>query len=223
MRAVLLHFGRRDQRQVGARSARSQPSVWDVAFGERSPVLLAISLAGNLTVSVAQLLYYRRTRRRDVPLISDIKLLPPAVTPSGDGDWVKTTRSLRDGVVRSSPLFLWYLKGKTLQDISEVERQSLITELDVVYGDGDPWYGFERLSPPTTEKSARAESVSITMRRGVKCAFIVPTNVPCAHPGYLTLHNSPATRSTPAFLSRRTLQDHADCRPTFLRWCWALS
>ncbi|KAI0271916.1 Metallo-dependent phosphatase [Russula aff. rugulosa BPL654] len=114
------------------------------------------------------LLYYRRTRRRDVPLISDIKLLPPGVTPSGDGDWVKASRSLRDGVVRSSPLFLWYLKGKTLQDISEVERQSLITELDVVYGDGDPWYGFERLSPPTTEKSARAESVSITMRRGVK-------------------------------------------------------
>jgi hypothetical protein len=114
------------------------------------------------------LLYYRRTRRRDVPLISDIQLLPSGVTPSGDGDWIKAPRSLRDGVVRAPPLFLWYLKDKTLQDISEDERQSLITELDVVYGDGDPWYGFERLSPPTTEKSARGESVSITMRRGVK-------------------------------------------------------
>jgi hypothetical protein len=145
-----------------------------VAFGERIPVLRAVPLARNLTVSAVQLLYYRRTRRRDVPLISDIKLLPPGVTPSGDGDWAKASRSLRDGVVRSSPLFLWYLKGKTLQDISEAEKQSLITELDVVYGDGDPWYGFERLSPPTTEKSARAESVSITMRRGVKRAFIVP-------------------------------------------------
>jgi hypothetical protein len=101
------------------------------------------------------------------------------VTPSGEGDWVKAARSLRDGVVRSSPLFLWYLKGKALQDISEVERQSLITELDVVYGDGDPWYGFERLSPPTTEKSARAESVSITMRRGVKRAFISPILEQC--------------------------------------------
>jgi hypothetical protein len=147
-----------------------------VAFGEWSPVLPAVPLAGNLTASTVQLLYYRRTRRRDVPLISDIKLLAPGVTPSGDGDWVKASRSLRDGVVRSSPLFFWYLKGKTLQDISEVERQSLITELDVVYGDGDPWYGFERLSPPTTEKSPRAESVSITMRRGVKRAFIVPMN-----------------------------------------------
>jgi len=100
------------------------------------------------------------------------------VRPSGDGDWVKASRSLRDGVVRSSPLFLWYLKGKTLQDISEDERQSLITELDVVYGDADPWYGFERLSPPTTEKTARAESVSITVRRGVKRAFTAPMNVP---------------------------------------------
>lgn len=174
MRTILLYLRQRGQRQVGARSARSQPPVWDVASGERSPVLPAVPLTVNLTVNAVQLLYYRRTRRRDVPLISDIKLLPPGVTPSGDGDWVKASRSLRDGVVRSSPLFLWYLKGKTLQDISEVERQSLITELDVVYGDGDPWYGFEKLSPPTTEKSARAESVSITMRRGVKRAFIVP-------------------------------------------------
>lgn len=163
---------------MGARSARSQPSVWNVASGERFPVLPGCTSGEEFNRSAVQLLYYRRTRRRDVPLISDIKVLPPGVTPSGDGDWVKASRSLRDGVVRSSPLFLWYLKGKTLQDISEVERQSLITELDVVYGDGDPWYGFERLSPPTTEKSARAESVSITMRRGVKCAFIVPTNVP---------------------------------------------
>ncbi|KAH9990180.1 Metallo-dependent phosphatase [Russula vinacea] len=98
----------------------------------------------------------------------DIQLLSSGVTPSGDGDWIKAPRSLRDGVVRAPPLFLWYLKDKTLQDISEDERQSLITELDVVYGDGDPWYGFERLSPPTTEQSARGESVSITMRRGVK-------------------------------------------------------
>jgi hypothetical protein len=94
------------------------------------------------------------------------------VTPAGDGDWVKASRSLRDGVVRAPPLFLWYLQDKTLQDMSDDERQSLITELDVVYGDGDPWYGFERLSPPTMEKSARSENVSIVMRRGVKRAFI---------------------------------------------------
>ncbi|KAI9435260.1 Metallo-dependent phosphatase [Lactarius indigo] len=114
------------------------------------------------------LLYYRRTRRRDVTLISDIQILPSGATPSGDGHWTQASLSLRDGVVRASPLFLWYRKDKTLGDMTDDERQALITELDVVYGDGDPWYGFERLSPPTTEKSARSESVSITVRRGVK-------------------------------------------------------
>jgi hypothetical protein len=119
-------------------------------------------------MTAAQLLYYRRTRRRDVPLISDIQLLPSEATPSDDGDWNKAKLSVRDGVVRAPPLFLWYRKGKTLQGISDDERQSLITELDVLYGEGAPWYGFERLSPPTTEKSARSESVSISIRRGVK-------------------------------------------------------
>ena len=117
-------------------------------------------------------MYYRRTRRRDVTLISDIQLLPHPDTPSGDGDWTKVELSLRDGVVRVSPLFLWYRKDKTLADMTDDERQSLITELDVIYGDGDAWYGFERLSPPTTEKTTRAESVSITIRRGVKSACV---------------------------------------------------
>jgi hypothetical protein len=116
-------------------------------------------------------MYYRRTRRRDVALISDIQLLPADATPSGDGNWTKAALSLRDGVVRAPPLFLWYRKDKTLADMSDDERQSLITELDVIYGDGDPWYGFEKLTPPTTEKSANRESVSISIRRGVKRAL----------------------------------------------------
>jgi len=123
------------------------------------------------------LLYYRRTRRRDVPLISDIQLLSSGATPSGSGDWVKAPLSLRDGIVRAPPLFLWYRTDKTLQDMSDDEHQSLITELDVLYGDGEPWYGFERLSPPTTEKSARSETVSISMRRGVK----LPPRAPPLH------------------------------------------
>ncbi|KAF8266128.1 Metallo-dependent phosphatase-like protein [Lactarius quietus] len=109
----------------------------------------------NLQTGMWQLLlYYRRTRRRDVTLISDIQLLSADDTPSGNGNWTKAALSLRDGV--------------TLADMSEDERQSLITELDVIYGDGDPWYGFEKLTPPTMQKSAKIESVSITIRHGVK-------------------------------------------------------
>ena len=116
-------------------------------------------------------MYYRRTRRRDVTLISDIQLLPSTATPSGDGDWTKASLSLRDGVLRQAPLFLWYRKDKTLAEMSDDERQSLITELDVTYGDGDAWYGFEKLSPATSEGSSRTETVSVAIRRGVKRAL----------------------------------------------------
>ncbi|KAI0259375.1 Metallo-dependent phosphatase-like protein [Gloeopeniophorella convolvens] len=122
------------------------------------------------------LLYYRRTRRMDVPLVLDIQLLPAGKTPSGDG-WTKASRSLRDGVIRAPALFLWFRRDKTLRDLSSDGRTTLITEMDVVYGDGDPWYGFEKLSPATTEKSGRSESVSITIRRGVK----PPPRAPALH------------------------------------------
>lgn len=126
-------------------------------------------------------MYYRRTRRRDVTLISDIQLLPSTATPSGDGDWTKASLSLRDGVLRQAPLFLWYRKDKTLAEMSDNERQSLITELDVTYGDGDAWYGFEKLSPATSEGSSRTETVSVAIRRGVKRALhaFCQYNPPC--------------------------------------------
>jgi hypothetical protein len=117
--------------------------------------------------------------------------------PSDNGDWVKAKLSLRDGVVRAPPLFLWYCKGKTLQDISDDERQDLVTEMDVLYGDGESWYGFEKLSPPTTEKSTRSESVSIIVRRGVKRALL---QLGYAF-GSLKSTFSPAARPTPTFLS----------------------
>ena len=113
--------------------------------------------------------------------------------------------------MRTPPLFLWYRNDKTLGDMSDDERKSLITELDVVYGDGDPWYGFERLTPPTMEKSARSENVSITVRRGAKCESYLR-----AQELSLMLASSPSSRSALTFLARRTLQDHADCRPPFL-------
>ena len=176
------------------RDINLQSGMWHLV----SRFILTFLLYGS-DVGAVKLLYYRRTRRRDVPLISDIRLLSSGVTPSGDGDWAKATLSLRDGVVRAPRLFLWYRKDKTLQDMSDDERQSFITELDVVYGDGEPWYGFERLSPPTTEKSARSESVSVTMRRGVKRAFFFSLNVNVWFPPKSTF--SAATCPTFTFLA----------------------
>lgn len=66
------------------------------------------------------------------------------------------------------PLFLWYKLGKTAGDMTSDERANLITELDVLYGEDVPWYGFEMLEPATLEQKGKVEATHICYRRGVK-------------------------------------------------------
>ncbi|KAF9234987.1 Metallo-dependent phosphatase-like protein [Melanogaster broomeanus] len=115
-------------------------------------------------------IYYRRTRRLDIPLVTDLKLLPAGELPTPLTDpWVKVERSIRDGVMRKEPLFLWYKTGKTSQEMSAEEKQNMITEIDVLFGEDKPWYGFDKLQPAVTpEKEGHLESVYVTYRRGVK-------------------------------------------------------
>ncbi|CAK5267650.1 unnamed protein product, partial [Mycena citricolor] len=112
--------------------------------------------------------YYRRTRRQDVNLITDIQLLASGKSPSQPGSWKKAGTSLRAGVAGTPPLYLWYRTGKTFGDMDAAERSNIVTELDVVYGDDIPWYGFEKLDPPTVLHHRETESTWLTMRRGVK-------------------------------------------------------
>ena len=76
--------------------------------------------------------------------------------------------SLRDGVPRVPPLFLWYKLGPRMSYMSGEQKTNIITELDVLFGDDRPWYGFERLTPPTTGATAHLDSAWLTYRRGVK-------------------------------------------------------
>lgn len=125
--------------------------------------------------------YYRRTRRLDVRLITNIQLLPtdaPEPPPSTPGStWTKADLSIRDGVYKTEPLFLWFETGKTAGEMTAEEKQSLITEIDVTYGDGNPWFGFEKLSPATTERQeGLRENVWLTYRKGVKGMYFVDVN-----------------------------------------------
>ncbi|KAA1475450.1 Metallo-dependent phosphatase [Dentipellis sp. KUC8613] len=123
-------------------------------------------------------IYYRRTRRLDVPLITDLQLLDAASAPAEPGSWTKAPLSVRDGVYRAPALYLWYRSGKTLGAMSAEEKANLITEVDVLYGDGQPWYGFNKLSPPTMEaQPGRRENVWLTFRRGVQ----LPPRAPPLH------------------------------------------
>ncbi|THG93934.1 hypothetical protein EW026_g7427 [Hermanssonia centrifuga] len=113
--------------------------------------------------------YYRRTRRLDIPLITDIRILPEKETPSPfSSQWSKVSRPVSP---RGETLYLWYYKNKTLSEMSNAEKQNnLITEIDVTYGDSDAWYGFEKLERPVASKDEgkKLESVWLTTRKGVQ-------------------------------------------------------
>jgi len=114
-------------------------------------------------------IYYRRTRRLDVPVITEMKLLPPDEEAPPSEEWHKVSHSIRDGIMHTDPIYLWYRKGKTLREMDEGERQNIITEIDILFGEDRPWYGFEKLEPaPTPEQPGRLDSVYVTYRRGVK-------------------------------------------------------
>ncbi|KAI0917949.1 hypothetical protein AcV5_002750 [Taiwanofungus camphoratus] len=114
-------------------------------------------------------IYYRRTRRHDIPLVTDLRILPDKETPSPFSDaWHKVSRSISPA---GEKLYLWYKTEKTLAQMSANEQQNeLVTELDVLFGDDQPWYGFEKLDRPVLEQKAiiKRESVWITYRKGVK-------------------------------------------------------
>lgn len=123
-------------------------------------------------------LYYRRTRRLDVPLISAIRVLPeppPAELASELEGWVKANGNLHSGIwPTQSEMRLWYQVRD--QDWDWARRQEelsydygdTITELDVVYGDDEAFFGFERVEggPVTERKADRWESVDLAFRRG---------------------------------------------------------
>lgn len=126
--------------------------------------------ADKLCISnvIAQNVYYRRTRRQDINLITDIRLLPEKEQPEPLDGWHQAHTSLRAGVLRIPPLFIWYKTGKTAGQMTPEEKAHIITELDVIYGEDVPWYGFEKLEPATLPEKGRVEATWLTYRRGVK-------------------------------------------------------
>ncbi|KZV92417.1 Metallo-dependent phosphatase [Exidia glandulosa HHB12029] len=153
-------------------------------------------------------MYYRRTRRFDVPLITNITLLPQGgeAALQDRASWKQVSTSVRDGVPGLSPLYLWYKLGPTLQDYKdENATQKIITELDVLYGDGPAWWSFDKVPTAVTPGKGNAEPVWITYRRGPGKAL--PTVPP--------LHFNPERNGTYKILQVADLHfsvSHGQCR-----------
>lgn len=79
--------------------------------------------------------WYRRSRRLDVPLITSLLVLGDGeedLIPDPKNTWFKAPGSLTDGVRSAkSSVFLWYKLRPPLQDVTDDEEiQDVITELD---------------------------------------------------------------------------------------------
>ncbi|WWD21674.1 hypothetical protein CI109_106160 [Kwoniella shandongensis] len=177
--------------------------------------------------------YYRRTRRLDADLITDIRVVsepPPDELKAELEGWVKAEGDLHNGVwPKLDEVRLWYKtrkqtwawddwkkRGITSNSISKDQKRAddinmrpsetdsveegtsengaveevvsepetegetdwgyesddIITEIDVVYGDDDPFYGFERIKggKVTEAKAKKWESVDVAFRKGTPVA-----------------------------------------------------
>ena len=119
--------------------------------------------------------WYRRTRRLDASLITDIRMLPESISTTLSDElqidgWIKAEGNLHSGVWPSqAEMRLWYTKqDATSRRRASVNDSSVITEIDVLYGDGPAFFGFERVpgGKIMDEKAGQWESVDLTVRRG---------------------------------------------------------
>jgi hypothetical protein len=116
-------------------------------------------------------IYYRRTRRLDVPLITDLRVVPEPVPDTLASDlegWTMAKGDLHDGIWPKQPVSrLWY-KLSDQRKRQGIEAEGIITELDIVYGDAEPFFGFQRVQGGKIldEKAGKWESVDLAYRRG---------------------------------------------------------
>ena len=122
--------------------------------------------------------YYRRTRRLDVPLITALRVAPeplPDTLKTELEGWTKAAGDLHSGVwPTQSELRLYYRtraqgqSGGTPHQRQEETSTHFITELDIVFGDDEPFFGFERVQGGKVleAKAGKWESVDLAYRRG---------------------------------------------------------
>ncbi|KAF9533681.1 Metallo-dependent phosphatase-like protein [Crepidotus variabilis] len=145
----------------------------DVDLGRWVKVERDLNLEGRFWSGWVHM-YYRRTQRADISLITDLLLLEGSQLPTNPHEWVKLGLSVRSGTPRLPPLYLWYKLGKTGHNMTTKEKANIIAELDVLYGEDVPWYGFEKIKTPVLPVGRKFDATWITFRRGATVLPHVP-------------------------------------------------
>ncbi len=108
---------------------------------------------------------------------------------------------------RGDKRYLWYKAEKTWREMTEAERKnSLVTEIDVLFGSDQPWYGFEKVDQAVYDGMRNIEPVWLTYRKGIKREYMLLRT-----PSSADLVNSQRRPAHPLCTSRATA-DSRSCR-----------
>lgn len=124
--------------------------------------------------------------------------------PKPHTNWVKASGSLVDGVYPTpkQPRYLWYQIQKPLAGIPQgIEVASLVTEIDVIYGDGNrTLWGFEKANEPVA-LAGKTDPVWIVFRKGMKRTWSVELRLNTIVETEMTYVRSAIPRTNPLHFS----------------------
>ncbi|EPQ29764.1 uncharacterized protein PFL1_02437 [Pseudozyma flocculosa PF-1] len=132
-------------------------------------------ILGNLFGSIDQrFLFYRKSRRNDVPRVVEVRLVESGVdaNPTGPG-WHRVKNDLRSKYMRmwakERNMHLYFRTAGGVDggaDGAAAHDEEAITELDLVYGDNPAWPGFSLAGVISAAHPAMGASrVSLSIRR----------------------------------------------------------
>lgn len=99
--------------------------------------------------------------------MTELRVLPDKETPSPfSPSWVKVAYPISPA---GEKRYLWYKLEKTWREMTEAEHKNdVVTEIDVLFGSDQPWYGFDKVDRAPYDGAGRAEAVWLTYRKGIK-------------------------------------------------------
>ncbi|KAH7335387.1 Metallo-dependent phosphatase [Rhizoctonia solani] len=117
-------------------------------------------------------IYYRRSRRVDVPLITDIRIVDEGdegSIPDNGKTWKQAEGILTDGIYpRVKNRRLWYSLQKPYANATQGEElDDVVTELDILYGEDEPFWGFKRVEGVIYPgRPGKSVPISLVARKG---------------------------------------------------------